>query len=166
MPQTFARLTLYALLSAIEEDLRDLIALHLTGQGEPRDLFGAEIAERASAKYLRDVGMSPSNASLDQLLNYTDFGDLCQILNRQRSLLPTALAAYIREVTPLLDNQIEFVNEIVDHLTEHGVLSVDRLYESPYTDFSPLGVEGIFESSDLKRLVGILDDIRQHAVAS
>jgi type I restriction enzyme R subunit len=31
-------------------------------------------------------------------------------------------------------NQIEFVNLIVDHLTEHGVVSPERLYESPFTD--------------------------------
>ena len=36
-------------------------------------------------------------------------------------------------------NQIEFVNLIVDHLTAHGVMDPELLYESPFTDCSPLG---------------------------
>ncbi len=33
-------------------------------------------------------------------------------------------------------NQIEFVNLIVDHLTEHGVMDAAMLYESPFTDLT------------------------------
>jgi type I site-specific restriction endonuclease len=33
-------------------------------------------------------------------------------------------------------NQIEFVNLIVDHLTEHGVMPAALLYESPFTDIT------------------------------
>jgi type I site-specific restriction endonuclease len=34
-------------------------------------------------------------------------------------------------------NQLEFVNLIVDHLTERGVMEPARLYESPFTDLTP-----------------------------
>ena len=34
-------------------------------------------------------------------------------------------------------NQIEFVNLVIDHLTEHGVIEARRFYESPFTDLSP-----------------------------
>lgn len=43
-------------------------------------------------------------------------------------------------------NQVEFVNLIVDYLTEHGVMEAARLYESPFTDLSPRGPEGVFPS--------------------
>jgi hypothetical protein len=39
-------------------------------------------------------------------------------------------------------NQVEFVNLIVEYLTEHGVMEAARLYESPFTDLSPRGPEG------------------------
>jgi hypothetical protein len=34
-------------------------------------------------------------------------------------------------------NQIEFVNLIVNHLTEHGVIDAALLYESPFIDITP-----------------------------
>jgi type I restriction enzyme, R subunit len=39
-------------------------------------------------------------------------------------------------------NQIEFVNLIVDHLTEHGVVEPITLYESPFTDLTPRAQTG------------------------
>jgi type I restriction enzyme, R subunit len=62
-------------------------------------------------------------------------------------------------------NQIEFVNVIINHLTEHGCMDVKLLYESPYTDFNPQGVEGLFEPMQVDKIVSILHEIRQRAAA-
>jgi hypothetical protein len=34
-------------------------------------------------------------------------------------------------------NQIDFMNLIVDHLSEHGIMPASLLYESPVTDLAP-----------------------------
>jgi hypothetical protein len=39
------------------------------------------------------------------------------------------------------------------------------LYESPYTDFSPLGVDGLFNPNDVTELFSILKEFREHAAA-
>jgi len=39
-------------------------------------------------------------------------------------------------------NQIEFVNVIIDYLTEHGVVEPGRVYESPFTAVAPEGPGG------------------------
>ena len=60
-------------------------------------------------------------------------------------------------------NQIEFINLMIDHLTQRGWMDPTALYESPFTDISPRGVEGIFASKEVEQLIGVLASIRQHA---
>lgn len=56
-------------------------------------------------------------------------------------------------------NQIQFVNLIIDELTERGVVDVSRVYESPYTALSPEGPEAIFVEDDLNRIVKTLQEL-------
>jgi len=62
-------------------------------------------------------------------------------------------------------NQIEFIDLIVNHLTDQGYMDAARLYESPFTDLSPMGVEGVFPPEEVGELVGILKEIRRRAAA-
>lgn len=59
----------------------------------------------------------------------------------------------------LTAKQIQFVNLVVDYLTKSGWMSAAQLYESPFTDFSPKGVEGVFGPEQVLQMVGILNDI-------
>jgi type I restriction enzyme R subunit len=54
---------------------------------------------------------------------------------------------------------------IIDHLTERGVMDPRLLYESPFTDFDAMGVEGVFDSAGVVEIVGILEDVRKRAAA-
>jgi type I restriction enzyme R subunit len=63
-------------------------------------------------------------------------------------------------------NQIHFVDMIINHLTEHGVMNAALLYESPFTDLSPHGPDGLFTSDEVDALVAVLDDVRAAAVAA
>ena len=62
-------------------------------------------------------------------------------------------------------NQIEFINLVIDHLTEHGQMEAGILYESPFTDIAPSGPDTLFSGDELKRLVEILAEIQTSAVA-
>lgn len=63
-------------------------------------------------------------------------------------------------------SQIEFVNLIVNHLTEHGIIQPANLYESPFTDIAPRGPESLFDSSQVDELLRTLESVRVRAVAA
>lgn len=87
------------------------------------------------------------------------------LVGLDRGAAKNALAGFL-EGRPLKANQIEFVNLIVDHLTEHGVMPASLLYESPFTDLSPSGPEGLFTMDQVGQLVEVLDRVRATAVAA
>lgn len=62
-------------------------------------------------------------------------------------------------------NQIEFVDMIVNHLTYNGAMDPAALYEAPYTDRSPQGIDGMFAPPHSAEIISILDDIRRRAAA-
>ncbi|WIE65584.1 DEAD/DEAH box helicase family protein [Curtobacterium sp. MCLR17_036] len=59
--------------------------------------------------------------------------------------------------------QIRFIHLIVDELTANGLMDAGRLYESPYTDRAPSGVDYLFDESDVAAIVQILHDVHNHA---
>ena len=87
------------------------------------------------------------------------------LVGLDREAAKEALAGFLAGKT-LGANQIEFVNLIVDHLTEHGVMPAALLYESPFTDLTPRGPDGLFASSEVDELIATLLRIRAAAIAA
>jgi len=87
------------------------------------------------------------------------------LVGLDRGAAKQALANFMggKELTA---NQIEFINLVVDHLTEHGIVEPSRLYESPFTDVTPRGPDGLFTPTQLDELMRSLDALRATAVAA
>jgi type I restriction enzyme, R subunit len=49
-------------------------------------------------------------------------------------------------------SQIEFVNLIINELTDRGIVEPGRVYEDPYRGLAPQGPEDLFAAEDLDRL--------------
>jgi type I restriction enzyme R subunit len=66
----------------------------------------------------------------------------------------------------LTADQIEFINLIINHLTEHGLLETASLYESPFTDITPHGPDGLFTRTEIDEIESLLATFRQTATAA
>ncbi|MFZ5814322.1 MAG: type I restriction-modification enzyme R subunit C-terminal domain-containing protein, partial [Bacillota bacterium] len=86
------------------------------------------------------------------------------LVGLDREAAKRAFADFLSDTT-VTANQIEFINLIIDHLTEHGVMDPGRLYESPFIDISPSGPEGLFTGNQVDQIVLVLEEIRQRAVS-
>ncbi|MYF45462.1 MAG: DEAD/DEAH box helicase [Rhodobacteraceae bacterium] len=62
-------------------------------------------------------------------------------------------------------NQIEFVNLVIDYLTQHGTIDPGRIYESPFIDVAPQGPNAIFPASDVDEFFNIVKHLRDTAAA-
>ena len=87
------------------------------------------------------------------------------LVGLDREAAKQAFAGFLTGKT-MTANQIEFVNLIVDHLTERGVMGASLLYESPFTDLTPRGPDGLFTSVQVDQLLAVLDQVRSAAVAA
>jgi type I restriction enzyme R subunit len=86
------------------------------------------------------------------------------LVGLDRGAAKEAFALFLTGKT-LTANQIEFVNMIVDHLTENGAMDPALLYSSPYTDFSPRGVDGVFGAPEAAEIVSIVRSVSRTAAA-
>jgi LuxR family transcriptional regulator, glucitol operon activator len=125
------RLTLFAIITAMEQDLRDIIRYQVM-PAIGGNILSNETREEAVARWKRDGGDGEPTES--HLLYFVDFGDLYQFLNQKRNLLNIELGGRIRAGTssfetiaavrnriahsrPLhhddLPNTLDFVSELV-----------------------------------------------------
>jgi type I restriction enzyme R subunit len=87
------------------------------------------------------------------------------LIGMDRGAAKEAMVGFIAGKT-LAANQLEFVNLVVDHLTEHGMVEPSRLYESPFTDVTPQGPNSLFSAAELTDLISVLEAIRASAIAA
>jgi type I restriction enzyme, R subunit len=86
------------------------------------------------------------------------------LVGLDREAAKQALAGFVSG-RMLSANQIEFIDLIIDYLTDRGVMDPRRLYESPFTDLDDQGVSGVFAPGDVREIVQRLHDIRQRTAA-
>jgi type I restriction enzyme R subunit len=122
-------------------DLRELERILLeSGTGTPEDVARAKESNQGLGLFVRSL------VGLD------------------REAAKNAMGAFLNGRTPTA-NQIQFLDEIVNHLTANGLMEASRLYEAPFTYTHDQGVEGVFQGPEIDELLSILEEVKNRAIA-
>lgn len=118
---------------------------------------------------LERIMVEEAGASPDDLTEARSDGGLGlfvrSLVGLEREAAKAAFAKFLAGKT-LNGNQIEFINLIIDHLTDRGAMDPRRLYESPFTDLDDQGISGVFPQADIKQIVEVLIEVRGTAAAA
>jgi type I restriction enzyme R subunit len=60
-------------------------------------------------------------------------------------------------------NQLKFISLIIDYLSERGVVPVEALYQSPFTNLAPQGPDSIFKEDEVSQIVELLHIVQSRA---
>ena len=142
------------------KDHADHIAIQKLRRNEP--LTPTDLAELQ--RIFNEAGLS-EETGLAQVNEAGGLGLFVRsLVGLDRAAAKAAFAAFM-EGRALTANQIEFLDLIIEHLTERGQMDPRLLYESPFTDFDPMGVTGVFGDA-APAIVAVLAEVKRRAAAA
>ncbi|MDQ0390684.1 DEAD/DEAH box helicase family protein [Labrys monachus] len=84
------------------------------------------------------------------------------LVGLDRAAVAQAFSDFIADGSASAD-QIEFIDMVIEHLTEKGVMDPGLLYESPFIDVAPEGPQQVFDFEKTKRLVAVIRGLNESA---
>jgi type I restriction enzyme R subunit len=115
-------------------------------------------------RMLVEAGGSPEVIKLATVQNHGLGIFIRSLVGLDRETAKQAFSQFVVGTTATA-SQLEFIDLIVQYLTENGTMDAARLYESPFTDINQQGPEAVFPVAKVTELVRVLDDIRERARA-
>jgi type I restriction enzyme R subunit len=91
-------------------------------------------------------------------------GDLAVAIRAVVGLVPEVVAARFSEFLArhpqLTAKQQRFMALLQNHVAKFGVITLDKLYEAPFTQVSPDGPDGVFDDKTVEDLITVIDRFR------
>ena len=108
-------------------------------------LFSAKEVE--SRDRFEEVFFRGRNISLKQIIR--------EIVGLDRNAAKEAFARYLNG-SSFSANQIRFVENIIDYLTQRGVMDLGMLYEAQFREIHDEGLDGVFGDNDAEEIISII----------
>lgn len=109
MAFNLTRMTAYALLSAVEEDFRDLIKDYVVEESK----LSPELLDRARQRIEKDIGGLFDDISFAELVDYFDLGDTFQVINSNKALFPENIYSPIKQFNKQLASLVPIRNRVM-----------------------------------------------------
>jgi type I restriction enzyme R subunit len=139
----------------------DHIVLHKLRQGKP--LTPTDLSELE--KLLLDAGVGEAGDIERARKTSQGFGRFVRsLVGLDRTAVSEAFSEFLAAGVASAA-QIEFINMVIEHLTDQGVMEPGLLYEAPFTDVAPTGPEKLFDEDKVARLFKRIEAINDSAVA-
>ncbi|WP_022711814.1 DEAD/DEAH box helicase family protein [Pseudochrobactrum sp. AO18b] len=84
------------------------------------------------------------------------------LVGLDRAAVAEAFSSFVSDSRATAD-QIEFVDMVIEHLTEKGTMDPALLYESPFIDVAPEGPQQVFDFDRTKKLVDVITGLNKSA---
>ena len=148
-----------------------------------KSFLRAHESHPALKKVRLNIGLSPADlTAMEELLLANGIGTaddlerakaeaqglglfIRSLVGLDREAAKAALGGFVTGTT-LSANQIEFINLIIDYLSNFGMIDAAKLYESPFTDVTVKGPEGLFGSRQIEELLKAIESIKATAIAA
>ena len=116
-----------------EQDLNELESIFFSAEEiESRERFESVYGKDMSLKlFIRQIVGLDRNAAKASFAKYLENGNFCA-------------------------NQIRFVENIIDYLTQNGVMNPGLLYEPPFTDIHSSGLDGVFNDNEADEIITLV----------
>ena len=139
----------------------DHIVLYKLRQGKP--LTPTDLSELE--KMLLDAGVGEAGDIERARKTSHGFGRFVRsIVGLDRTAVREAFGEFLAAGVATA-SQIEFINMVIEHLTDQGMMDPGLLYEAPFTDRAPTGPEKLFNEEKVAQLFTKIQTINDSAVA-
>ena len=140
---------------------QDNIVLHKLRQSKP--LTASDLSELE--KMLLDAGIGEAG-DIERAREVSNgFGRFVRsLVGLDRAAVREAFSEFLAAGTATAA-QIEFINMVIEHLTDQGMMEPGLLYEPPFTGVAPTGPEHLFDESRIVQLFTKIKAINDSAVA-
>jgi Tfp pilus assembly protein PilF len=102
-------MTVYALIAALEEDLRSLIKAYI----DDDKIIDADLIYRSKSRIERDIGSLFGDIELSDIIDYFDLGDTFQTINANREFFPDHVSNQVKKLTKDFESIVSIRNRVM-----------------------------------------------------